>query len=256
MNPILFKWFGSVCAAALLLTACSNKTEQFESEQITDYTNLAPGKYITYRIDSTVFVDLGRTQEIHSYQQKHEVDALITDNLGRPSYRVFRYIRDSAGLQPWQANGSYYITPLQDQVETIEDNLRTIRLHMPFNEGFSWKGNRYLPIDNSYFPAYNFSNDEGMGNWDFYYHEFSSSFSHRNQVYNDVWAVEIIEEAGNIPVTDPNSYGARNRAIDRYAKNIGLVYRQFDMWEYQPPAQSATGYYVGFGITMWMIDHN
>jgi hypothetical protein len=256
MTPILFKWFGCICITSILFTSCSNKTEQFESEQISDYTNLAPGKYITYRIDSTVFVNLGRTIEVHSYQQKHVIDALITDNLGRPSYRVFRYIRDSAGLQPWQANGTYYITPLQDQLETIEDNLRTIRLHMPFKEGTTWRGNTYLPFDNAYYPLYDFSNDASIGNWDFTYQEFSPTFSHRNQVYTDVWTLDIIDESGNMPVTDPTNYGWSNRSVDRYAKNIGLIYRQFDMIEFQAPNPPASGFYTGFGITMWMIDHN
>jgi hypothetical protein len=165
---------------------------------------------------------------------------------------VYRYIRDSAGLQPWQANGTYYITPLQDQLETIEDNFRTIRLHLPFKEGTSWRGNRYLAAE-PYGTLFNFSNDQDMDKWDFYYDDFSPTFSHRNQVYNDVWTLEIIEEAINMPLTDPNGYGSMNRAIDRYAKNIGLVYRQFDMYEYQP---GSSGFYTGFGITMWMIDHN
>lgn len=252
MKPILLKCVGCLCIAAILFSSCSNKTEQFETEQISDYTNLAVGKYITYRIDSTVFVNLGRTIEVHRYQQKHVIDALITDNLGRPSYRVYRYIRDSAGLQPWQANGAYYITPLQDQLETIEDNFRTIRLHLPLKEGTSWKGNRYLAAE-PYGALFNFSNDQDMDKWDFYYDEFSPTFTHRNQVYNDVWTIPIIEEAINIPLTDPNGYGSLNRATDRYAKNIGLVYRQFDMYEYQP---GASGFYTGFGITMWMVDHN
>ena len=38
-----------------------------------------------------------------------------------------------------------------------------------------------------------------------------------------------------------------------YSKNIGLVYRKFELWEYQT---SPNTHYTGFGITMWMIDHN
>jgi hypothetical protein len=77
------------------------ETEEFKTEAIADYMPLAVGKYITYRLDSTVFTNFGRNEEIHKYRVKHVVDAQITDNLGRPSYRILRYLSDSLGHQPW-----------------------------------------------------------------------------------------------------------------------------------------------------------
>src|SRR6266498_5784956 len=82
------------------------KTEQYQSAALSDYYPMQVGKYITYRVDSTIFTNFGHTIQIHSYQIKHSIDALVTDNLGRPAYRVFRYIRDTAGTQPWTPNGS------------------------------------------------------------------------------------------------------------------------------------------------------
>ena len=126
------KILGTPLVLLFLLTtglfACNEK-EEFTSAAVTDYMPLAVGKYITYRLDSMVFTNFGRTTEIHKYQVKHQVDALITDNQGRPAYRVFRYLRDSAGVESWQPAGSYFITPLSDQVEVAEDNLRFIKLH-------------------------------------------------------------------------------------------------------------------------------
>lgn len=54
----------------------------------------------------------------------------------------------------------------------IEDNLRFIKMHMPLKEGFSWKGNRYLPTG-PYQPKYNFTIDNNIDDWDFYYDNFS-----------------------------------------------------------------------------------
>jgi len=49
-------------------------------------------------------------------------------------------------------------------------------------------------------------------------------------------------------------------ASDKFAKTIGLVARDFIMWEYQPPAPNSPpntlGFKTGFGIKMWMVDHN
>lgn len=250
-NPLLL--ILGICSSVLF--SCNEK-EELVTEPLTDYIPLAAGKYITYRLDSLVFTNFGRTTEIHKYQVKHQVDALITDNLGRPSYRIFRFIRDSAGTGPWQPNGSYFITLLDNQAEVIDDNLRMIKMHLPLKNGFSWKGNRYLPTD-PYGSLFNFSNDDNMADWDYYYDGDPSAFSYNGVNYTNVLSTEQIDESFNVPITSPSSYAARSRAVDRYSKGIGLVQREFEIWEYQPnPGGSGGPYKTGFGITMWMIDHN
>ena len=245
-------------AGCILFTlhSCTAEKEELVTDNVTDYMLMTPGKFITYRLDSLIFTNFGRTIETHRYQVKEQVDALITDNLGRPSYRVFRYIRDSAGLTAWQPSATYYVTPLADQVETVEDNLRTIRLHMPVRNNFNWKGNRYFPNE-PYSPQYPFNNDISIQEWDFYYDGDATNFSYRGYNYSDVYTVEQIDESSNVPITSTNSYASRTRAVEKFAKNIGLVYREYELWDYQPNTGLPGGpYYTGFGIRKWMIDHN
>lgn len=256
--------FRHICIVALItsiLFSC-NKKEDFVSEDLKDYIPLTTGKYITYRLDSMVFTNFGRNTEIHKYQVKHVIDALITDNLGRPSYRIYRFIRDSVDatswtpVQPWTNSGTYFITPLSDQTELIEDNLRIIKLHLPIKASYSWKGNKYLPTD-PYGPLYNFSNDDNMADWDFYYDGNSSSFSYKGINYTGVYSIEQSDESFNVPITVPSAYAAKSRSVEKYSKNIGLVYREYELWEYQPNTGNPAGpYKTGFGITQWMIDHN
>lgn len=242
--------------ATCSLFSCKSKTEELLTEPLADYAPLTVGKYITYRIDSLVFVDFQRYPEIHSYQVKHVVDAEITDNLGRKSYRVYRYLNNINGTGEWAANGSYFITPGENQLEVIEDNLRIIKLHAPLREGYSWKGNTYLPTDPYDFYGFNFSNDDDIKDWDFYYTPQESSFSYQGQEYTDLFTVEQQDDLSNVPVDDPDSYGYRSRSVEKYSKNIGLVYREYELWEYQPNLSGSDPYYTGFGITMWMVDHN
>ena len=101
----------------ITLFSCSHKSEEFVSEKLSDYLPLQPGKYITYRLDSLVYTSFGTISETHRYQAKYVVDAQITDNLGRPSYRVYTYLRDSAGTQSWTATGTFFVTPLTNQIE-------------------------------------------------------------------------------------------------------------------------------------------
>lgn len=237
-----------------------NEKEEFNSEALEDYLPLNEDKYIIYRVDSTIFTNFGAVTEIHSYQEKHVIDTVITDNLGRTSYRVFVYQRDSAGTQTWQPRNSstYYITPLPDQIELVdENNFRFIKMHLPLRDGYSWKGNKYLPTTQGgpYASKFSFSNDDNMPDWDYYYDGLPSSFSYQNMNYTDVYTVEEADEAYNVPITDPNAYAAKSRALEKYSKNIGLIFRQFEMWEYQPNP-GGIPYKTGFGVTMWMIDHN
>lgn len=239
------------------LFSCSKK-EEIVSEPLSDYMPLETGKYIVYRLDSLVFTNFGRDVETHRYQIKHEIEAEITDNLGRQAYRVFTYIRDSAGTQSWTANGSYFVTPLDKKIEVLtEDNFRIVKMHLPIASGFSWRGNLYLSTDpyESLNP-YN-SYDNGMKDWDFLYDGgIEASVSINDQTYTDVLTVEQRNDSTNALIEDPLGYGSLIRSVEKYSKNIGLVYRKYELWEYEPNPSGPSPYYTGFGVTLWMIDHN
>jgi hypothetical protein len=236
--------------------SCSEKKEDWvAAEPITDYLPLTEGKYITYRVDSLVpNPSFNTTMEIHSYQVKHVVDVKFTDNLGRPSYRIFRYINNANATGNWQASGSYFITPLTNSIESVEQNLRFIKLVNPMREGFEWKANAYLPNNPFQSMGYSISIDDAMGAWESTYDLFESSTQINGQTYNDVWTVEQVDQSEGDPVQYPSSYANRARFVEKYSKNIGLVYRQMLLWEYEVNGSKPA--YSGFGITMWMIDHN
>jgi hypothetical protein len=260
VNPLMklrfFLSSGLLALVSLLVFSCNEK-EEFTTEALQDYYPITVGKYITYRVDSMVFVNFGGNIENHYYQERHMIDSMFTDNLGHTSYRVFISQRDSAGVEPWHAvvGGTYYITPLSDRIEVVsESNFRLIKMHLPLRDGYSWKGNKYLP-DNPYGATYNFSNDDNMADWDYYYDGSPSSFSYKGHTYNDVYSIEEADESYNVPIVDLHAYAARTRAVEKYSKNIGLVYKELELWEFQPNPGGAS-YRTGFGITLWMIDHN
>ena len=242
-----------IACSLVFLFSCTDKKEEFVTEPLSDYLPLQPGKFITYRIDSLVFTNFDRDIETHSYQVKHVVDAEIKDNLGRSSFRIYRFLRNADGTGDWVSNGSYFITPLPDQVEVVEDNLRFIKLHAPLREGLSWEGNKYLHTDP--YPAIGIAPGY-LEDWDYFYDSFNSSFEYNGIEYKDVWTVEEKDFSQNFPVTERDDPGGKYRGVEKYAKNIGLVYREFFLVDYQPNISGPNPYYKGFGITMWMIDHN
>ena len=267
----------ALLATVICISSCKKQTETYQSDTLADYLPLEAGKYITYRLDSTVFLNFGKNEETHSYQVKLEVDAEVQDNLGRPAYRIYRYIRDAEGTQSWAPDNTFIITPLDNQVEYTEDNLRFITLHLPIKDGYTWKGNMYLP-DEPYAALFDFQNDNNMQDWDYYYDgESASSVSVEDQTYNDVISVAYTETpdanlTDTIPMTDtlPSS---RSYSMTKYSKNIGLVYREYVMWDHQPnptvvdpgdpndpvnhpPVYTYDPFTNGFVLRMWMIDHN
>ena len=73
----------------LCFTACGNKLEQIDDaalqpERLQELVPLQPGKYITYRLDSTVFTNLGLTREVHTYHEKNVIDA-FNNRCSRPA---------------------------------------------------------------------------------------------------------------------------------------------------------------------------
>lgn len=256
MRYVKFAFLFTTLLLTFGLFSCTEEKETLSFPSIAEYAPLSVGKYITYRVDSLVFTNFGRTIEVHKYQMKHVVDAIFPDGMGRPSYRIVRYISDSTGSSPWVPDGTYYITSVSDQLEVVENNQRVIKLHQPIRAGFSWKGNGYLPPD-PYEPLYNFSNDDAMASWDFTIDGEPSTFTYKGQTYNNVLSIEVVDESFNIPIVNPNVYASRSRSVEKFSKGIGLVYRQHELWEHQPNTGGSGGpYKVGFGITQWMIARN
>ena len=63
------------------------------------------------------------------------MDAQITDNLGRPAYRIIRYIRKNPH-RSWTANNTFMAVPTDNSIEYVENNLRFLKLKLPIKEGF------------------------------------------------------------------------------------------------------------------------
>lgn len=270
--------------AVLAFQFCTKKLDGFSSAAVSEYYPLEVGKYIVYRLDSTVFTNFETTEEVHSYQVKDIVEGNITDNIGRPSFRIRRMIRDSAGLNPWADNASFMVTPLPKSVEYVEDNNRFIKLQAPIKENFYWQGNSYISDNISY-----------LTDWNYTYTSVEQPYTVNNvQLDNTVTILQIADSTGD-PVLFPNSIASKTYSVEIYGKEIGLVYKDFIHWIYQKNntlnncriivdgqpnatqcpanldcdslARAMNGYvkcdtissrysYDGFGIKLTMLEHN
>lgn len=246
------------------LFSCGKESANPDMESPEDYFNLQPGKYIVYQLDSIVKVPFNDTAfTTNSYQAKDVVDAAITDNMGRPSWRVFRYLRplNSTSESDWQSIDTYMITPTRNVVEVVENNLRFQKLILPINENTVWKGNTYInttpggPLDQ-------------YDAWEYSYQQIGSSFTPFDTPVDSTLTVLQADEGLGVVDEKPFSVDQdafRVYSVEVYAKNIGLIYKYFNYWDFQartvnsngnPVPPHPYGNKIGGGIRLRMISHN
>jgi hypothetical protein len=237
--------------SSLFLANCNEK-DPFFSDAPTDYQSLAVGKYVVYRLDSLLYVNFGQKDTLIKYQAKDVVEAAITDGLGRPAWRVVRYLRDTAGLTPWKENITYMVVGTSESLEIIENNLRFVKIKLPIRQDFSWKGNSYINTSTTD-PTWIFKFYE---NWDYTYDKVGFPYTSFSKEIPNTITINQADNTLGLPGVK-TVYSERIFSKEVYAKDIGLIYRDFLYWTFQPQTTNYPhGYYQGFGIKMQMIEHN
>ncbi len=232
----------------LAFSACKKTSEEFKTDAIKDYAPFEVGKYITYNLDSLVYINFGANSIVRSYQVKYEVDAEITDNLNRPAFRIIRYIRKTS-VNAWVPDATFEAINTNGSLEFKENNERFIKLKLPIRNGYSWKGNVFID-------TYSLNSEiRYLDDWDYVYDSVGLASTIGTFNLENTITVNQRDEVIGEP-SDINAYSEINKGVEKYAKDIGMVYRLFFHSEYQPPTPGRGGYYQGYGITLTMIDHN
>lgn len=242
--------FVLVTSLALFLHACKKSSETFQTATIEDYSPLTVGKYIVYKLDSAVYTNFGATAVVRTYQVKFLVDAKITDNVGRPAYRIARSIRSNA-TRPWMPDATFMATNTGNGLEFVENNMRFLKLRTPIRDFYSWKGNSFID-------TYSINSEtKYLDDWDYTYDSVNVPLRVGTFSFDSTLKVDQRDEVIGNPA-DPKSYAEINYGVEKYAKGIGLIYRRFFHSEYQPPTPGQSGKFVdgSYGITLTIIEHN
>jgi len=241
--------------ALIILAACSKK-ETYPTASLGTYYPLAVGKYIIYRMDSLVFVNSGQTMQIHSYLAKDTVDGIQYDNLGRTTYVVHRFLTDTLFANPWQVDITYTVTPTTNTMELVENNLRFIKLTEPFTTNLVWSGNSYLG-DNPYQTYYgNFMSQSALQFWQFSYQNIGQPDTIGNNLFTNTITVFQDSDSTNLPVLTDSAFASKGYGLEVYASGVGLIYKSYIAWDYQPVTADLPGFYEGFGVTQYILSHN
>lgn len=247
----MVKYLTGLILISFLFSSCKKETEKFVSTEVTDYYPLEIGKYITYDLDSTVYyINFGQQASVINYQVQDRVDAEISDNQGRPAYRILRFIRKDASQQ-WVPNNTFMVVPTANSIEFIENNLRYLKLEQPVKQDFSWKGNSFIDTYSNY------TDVKYLEDWDYVYDSINVPLIINSLAIDSTIKVfERDEFLGQDPSIPGTQYAEKNYAVEKYGKGIGLIYREFLHWEYQGTQPGRPAYYVGYGVKLSIIDHN
>jgi hypothetical protein len=244
------KYSGLALLLITLLTACTKENQLYTTAALSDYFPLKVGNQITYNLDSTVYINFGQKDTVIKYQVKDSIETQITDNLGRTAYRIVRYIRKDAS-QLWTPNNTFMAIPTANTIEYVENNLRYQKLKLPIVDGYSWKGNSFID-------TYSLnSTTRYLDDWDYTYDSVNVPLVLAGfQLSSTIKVNQRDEFLGQDPKLPNTQYAERNYSVEKYAKGIGLVYKEFLHWEFQGTQPGRTAFFTGYGVKLTMIDHN
>lgn len=235
----------TVVISSIIFISCKKENETFQTAAIETYAPLQAGKFITYRLDSLVPISFGSAFITRSYEVKFVVDSPITDNTGRPAWRIFRYIKP-IGSGSFTPDATFTAINSGTGLEFIENNLRYIKLLQPIREGYSWKGNRYID-------TYSINSDvKYLDDWDYSYVNAHQPKTLGTFTFDSTVTVDQRNDSLGLPLTPQTQYAEKNVGKEIYAAHIGMVYRNFVHYEFQRVSNS----YTGYGVTYTIIAHN
>jgi hypothetical protein len=240
----------AIVFCVIVFAACKKQSEEIQIVPISDYAPLKAGKYITYSLDSLVYASFGTVETHRFYEVKYQVMDSITDNLGRKAFRIVRYIRTlpSGTFVP---DNSAMAVNTGSRYEFIENNLKYFKLTLPIADDNSWKGNSAIDlivdpstgVDLSY-----------LGDWDYTYANVGAAKKVGTYNLTNTLTVNQKNDSTNLPITAATNIAYKDFSQEIYAKDIGMVYRNFLHFEYQ---KKVGGFeYKGYGVKLTMVDHN
>jgi hypothetical protein len=247
------KNFTSVTLAVMILLlafGCKKESATLNTASLSDYFPLEMGKTFLYRLDSTVPAAFGTALIVKSYLAKDSIESTFTDNSGRLSYRIFRFLSDTLASQPWTFGATFYATPTDQTIEYVDNNLRFLKLHAPVTDGYAWLAHSFIDTRSA-------SSTLGyLDDWEYEYRDVNLPYTVFNTSYDSTVTVFQHDETTPEGPFDPANYYQLNKAFEVYAKGVGLIYKDFLHWTWQttpPPSKYEDGSY---GVKLRLISHN
>ncbi len=224
-------------AVCVLLFACRDKQDTLDIDYKYGYFPLDTGRYIVYDVDSVFSYNSNFTRDTIHYQLKELVADTFYDNLDRLNYRLELY-RRSNSTSPWVIDRVWYAIKTQYNAQKVEDDIRFIKLVFSPEQDKAWNGNIYVPTTDPF---------RDYKNWDYHYETVDVPYSINGFSFDSSLTVSAVNDS---------TFISKRLRKEIYAKNIGMIYQDWEIKNKQSAGSWDTGQWNGFSIRMRMIEHN
>lgn len=185
------------------------------------------GRYAIYNVDSIHYNTFNLNVATHitrgdtfRFQLKEKIESSYTDNQGRPALRLERYVKyyNSSipySAMPWILRDVWSETKTAKTAEKVEENERYIKLAFPVKEEQQWNGNAQNTNDAKIYSYEFFDLPRTIGNILF---DSVAQVNHYNETSLVYW----------------------HYSSEKYARNVGLIYKRRIEVESQPNSDWST----------------
>ena len=216
---MLMKWRIALVGLITLFFSCEKKSIPASEYDVGyDYYPQTIGKYVIYVADSTIYDEFTFAATTYKYLIKEKIEEEFTDPEGKPALRLVRYIKkyDSTKTYDqiaWAVKDAWQVNVSATSLEVVEENVRFTKLAFPVKTNASWNGNA----------------KNTLGEW-MYSYKYMDKKETINATYLDkmqsVNSAVPLEKVAFVKQKDFLTAISYDYYIEKYARGIGLVYRE------------------------------
>ncbi len=204
-----------VCTGLALLSSCKKDSK---AETVDLYRSYFPdwtGHYVDYQVDSIIKNDVNPALDtVYQEQVRELIQSVFYDNSNRPTLRIERYKKkyDSTvpySQIPWTLSDVWTANVTTTTAEKKEENQTFLKLVFPVNADQKWNGNSY----------------NTMPSWD-----YRITSAHLPETINSLH----FDSVATVTQTGANDLVEANHGMEKYAKNVGMIYKEVVMLQVQP----------------------
>lgn len=196
-----------------ILVSCKKDTEVIDPGYA--YFPDETGQYVIYEGDSIQYNDdLKAQHDTFRFMVKEVIESIYQDNEGRPTLRIERYVKMKNDTIPysamqWTLADVWSANRTSTSAERVEENQRFVKLVFPIRAKKTWNGNSY-------------NTQEA---WEYEYTSVHEAGTVNGRTFDSIATVLQRDESNLVE---------RTFAQEKYAKNVGLVYKELLQIRKQP----------------------
>ncbi len=212
MKNIFF--FLASIVTILSVFSCKNEIIEYNPKnQSNFYYPIAVGSIWTYKLDSIIYDNSGTVIDTFQGIVKETIIDSFENSTGDIEYTIERANKEGDN---WHVTDIWSTSKTDSRVYRTEDNLKFIKMISPVEKKVGWDGNAFIDTENTIVKIAGES-IKMFDQWHYRYTDVGVEETIGENTYDDIAIVQQV---------DKEDVYSRRFSIEKYAKNIGLVYKK------------------------------